>query len=81
MKVEVWKRKLRALGFAGSIESWSDSFGGDLSVEAVPESRQLKPVQVIFKQDDNRTARELLHDFGSCLQSVFEQCQEQVLNA
>jgi len=82
VSVERWKRKLRAIGFAGSVDSWPDSQGNDLSVEAVPEDRGFKTVQVIFKggASDNRTASELLKDFSVCLKSVYGQCQEQVLN-
>ena len=81
--LEGWKRKLSKLGFEGCISSWPDSFGDDLSVEAIPNDRKLKPVQSVFKvgANDSRTASELLRDFRACLKSVYEQCCEQVEDA
>ena len=81
MKVEVWRRKLRRLGFEGSISAWPEPDGNNLSVEAVPDDKGLESVQVVFKVGgvDNRTARELLTEFGKCLRGVYEQCKAQVL--
>ena len=80
VKVERWKRRLRAIGFIGSIEPWPDWGGSDLSIEAIPDDCKLEAVQVIFEQNNNKPAQELLQDFGVCLRGVYEQCQEQVLN-
>lgn len=79
-----WKRKLRAIGFEGSVSSWPDSFGDDLLVEAVPFERSaLKSVSKAFKVgfggNDTRTASELLRDFRLCLAGVYGDCQGQVL--
>ncbi len=90
MKVSSWKRQLSRLGFEGSINAWPEPFGNDLSVEAIPgpPSRageagdgQLKPVQTIFKQDNDLPARVLLGEFSRCLVSVLAQCREQVEDA
>ncbi len=79
---EVWKRKLRRLGFRGSVDAWPEPFGNDLSVEAIPDDRKLKPVQTVFKvgANDSRTAAELCREFRVCLQSVLEDCREQVVS-
>lgn len=81
LTVEAWKRKLRAIGFVGSIDSWPDSQGNDLSVEAIPDARHLEPVQIVFKAgpNDSRTARELLREFSVCLVAVYREAQSQVL--
>ncbi len=81
LKVETWKKHLQRIGFEGSVSAWPDVYGNDFSVEAVPESRLLKPVQVVFKvgANDNRTAAELLRDFSLALASVLSRCRDQVL--
>lgn len=82
LSVERWKRSLQRIGFDGSVSAWPDSFGDDLSIEAIPEDRQLKCVQSIFKVgvNDNRTASELLREFGACLRDVYRESKKQVVN-
>ena len=85
VSVERWKRKLRVIGFDGSVNGHLEldgSVGDNLVIEAVSEDRGLKCVQRVFKVggNDSRTARELLREFSAALRQVYDECQEQVLN-